>query len=843
MTAADSTPGPRSSPWLGASLAVAVLAGASLTAYGWFAHDGRWRTAPHLSYVAGILGFVLAVLGLGARRQWRALPIGVCAAVVMATAFGQLGAIATVAWFALSSVAFGRLVLRSAPQLGDLECGLVGMVLHGTVVGLLVAWPVNVFGVYALLLTVPMVLARRDVAATLRRTVEWFAAERQPGWCGWRDEAIAAAVVALALVHLLVASMPEFGHDALVSHLMMPARIAYRGVWEFDVAAHVWCVMPALGDWLYTVGYVLAGESGARLVNLACVLVLARLVFDVARWVGAERSGALAAVVLFLATPLTLTETSSLFIEGAWSCCIVGMAMAVLRAVGSGARELPAGMANGLPSLAPGTVPSDLPRGGQLVVAGMLAGGGMAAKMITLMALPLLALVLALRWRTWWPRHRTAIAVALVASALIGGQPYVRALWLTGNPVFPFFNGVFKSPYYPPENFVAPHIFDVGTSWDVLYRMTFDSSRFLEASPGAGGFHWLLVVAPALLGFVLVRHRRALVLAAFAAGMLWLVFKQTAYLRYVFPTFAIACALGGAATAGALPRTRGSLLLGGAVVAAVVLDLVCFTTGGYNHEVALRVLFRERDRQDYIALRQPLRAAVHLVNELNREATPVALFGPALATDLRADVLVPSWYNHVFATEVDVAKTPESLGELLAGRRVRYVLLSASWSDEAGRERVRAVSQEVRAIGDVSVRVLDERYRFRRELLRGGRFDDATAWEIGPEARLEAGRGVVVTVAAPAVQKVEVTGGREYRVQAQVQRVDPLAPTNARLQVTWLDARGRTVDLHIQVFACQAEATAPSMDVVAPLGAVAALVYATGHSASPVRFLELSFRQ
>lgn len=827
MTTADSTPGPRPTSWLGPLLAVAVLAGAALTAYGWFAPEGSWRTAPHLSYVGGILGCVLAVLAVGARRQWRALPIGFVAAVVMATAFGQLGAIATVAWFALSSVAFGRLVLRSTPQLGDLECGLVGMVLHGTVVGLLVALPVNVFGVYALLLTLPMALARHEVAATLRRTVEWFAAERQPGWCGWRDEAIAAAVVAIALVHQLVASMPEFGHDALVSHLMMPARIAYRGVWEFDVAAHVWCVMPALGDWLYTVGYVLAGESGARLVNLACVLVLARLVFDVARWLGAERVGALAAVALFLATPLTLTETSSLFIEGAWSCCIVGMAMAVLRAVGSDdGVAAPAGS-----------------RGGQLVVAGLLAGGGMAAKMITLMALPLLALVLMVRWRTWWPRHRAAIAVALVASALIGGQPYVRALWHTGNPVFPFFNGVFKSPYYPPENFVAPHIFDVGTSWDVLYRMTFDSSRFLEALPGAGGFHWLLVVAPALLGFGLVRHRRALVLAGFAAGMLWLVFKQTAYLRYVFPTFAIACALGGAAIAGGLPRTRGGALLGAAAVAAVVLDLVCFTTGGYNHEVALRVLFRERARQDYIAVRQPLRAAVHLVNELNREGTPVALLGPALATDLRADVLVPSWYNHVFASEVDAAKTPEAFGLLLAARRVRYVMLSASWSDEAARERVRAVSQEVRAIGDVSVRVLDERYRFRRELLRGGRFDDATAWQIAPEAHLEAGRGVVVTVAAPAVQKVEVSGGREYRMQAQVQRVDPLAPTNARLQVTWLDARGRTVDLHIQVFACQAEATAPSMDVVAPPGAVAALVYATGHSTSPVRFLELSFRQ
>ena len=36
------------------------------------------------------------------------------------------------------------------------------------------------------------------------------------------------------------------------------------------------------------------------------------------------------------------------------------------------------------------------------------------------------------------------VAAALVA--LFASPPYVRAAFLTGNPIFPFFNTIFKSP-------------------------------------------------------------------------------------------------------------------------------------------------------------------------------------------------------------------------------------------------------------------------------------------------------------------------------------------------------------------------------------------------------------
>src|SRR5690606_6745680 len=158
----------------------------------------------------------------------------------------------------------------------------------------------------------------------------------------------------------LVAWMPGSGHDALVSDLLLPSRIAWQHVWEFDVDLYAWGVMPMLGDWLYVIGYMLAEETGARLINLFAILLLGRQIYELVTWLGGNRLGGYAALLIYLSTPLTMTESSSLFIEAAWSCLVVGGAMAVLRTA----------------SRDQGQQTVD-PR--HLVIAGILLGGALAA--------------------------------------------------------------------------------------------------------------------------------------------------------------------------------------------------------------------------------------------------------------------------------------------------------------------------------------------------------------------------------------------------------------------------------------------------------------------------------
>lgn len=815
------------SPSRGTDLAVmlVVLGGVAATAAGWSRLDDvQWRTTQHLRWFVGLwLGASLLIF---ARRS---SPLGAGAALfaTATAATGQFGALLAIAAIAWSAGVVGHLVLRRWPGATWLEGELVGLTLYGTVIGLLVHLPVNYPGVYALLLALPLLLGHHTARA--HAAAAWVVL-RQPATGGAFERLLGGAAVALATLHLVVVMMPELGYDALVTHLLLPARIAWDHVWHFDVDHHVWAVMPMLGDWLYTLGYLLAGEPGARFVNLGCILLLAALVHRLARWAGGDPRGATAAVLVYLATPLTLTESSSLFIESVWSCAVVGGAAAVFGLLARGERD---------PG---GNDPVGQRR--RLVVAGLLLGGAMAAKALTMLVLPVLALLLGLGWRRWLARDsRGAIAAGGVAFLAVGGLPYARAFVLTGNPVFPFYNTLFRSPHYPLEDFKPPPMFEVGTSWDVLWRITFDAPRYLEAKAGAAGFHWLLVVAPVALGCLLAKQRRGLGLLAVAAAITWLTFRQTAYLRYVFPSFVLAAAAAGAALGGALRLgTLARRGLWSATIAAITLDLFWFASGSYGATISTTALASAAGRDAWIAERRPLRSAVAVVNGLNTARLPVAFFCQPFGTGLTAEGLWTNWYNPDLCTAVLTVQTADEMAARLDDAGAHYLLLTPDWRDAERRALVAAVSDEVHRVGDVSIRRLRDEHRFRCELLLAPRFE-AAGWTVAGTATIDAGAGARLGAGGHVRQQVAVVGGRAHRLVARLGAAEPGRPASARLSVAWVDGRGRTLHQTAQNVACQADAPLHSMDVVAPAGAVAAVVVAANQGEAPVWFESLSFRR
>ena len=109
-------------------------------------------------------------------------------------------------------------------------------------------------------------------------------------------------------------------------------------------------------------------------------------------------------------------------------------------------------------------------REGRQAWIGYAAGGalcGMAAGLKLTQACFAVALagsVLLLSARTWRNRLASAAAVAIGcgAGAAITGGPWWISLYLRfGNPIFPFFNNVFRSPLYPPiaisTEYLKPH--------------------------------------------------------------------------------------------------------------------------------------------------------------------------------------------------------------------------------------------------------------------------------------------------------------------------------------------------------------------------------------------------
>jgi hypothetical protein len=603
-------------------------------------------------------------------------------------------------------------------------------------------------------------------------------------------------------------------------HLFVPGHLVHRHEWGFDVTIYVWAVMPMMGDWLFSIGNMLAGETAARLINVGFIFVLCWLIRDLVIWAGGKAVGARWAILLFLTTPLTFTESSSLFIESVWAAFVVAGSLSVFK-----------------------LIQSNNDQNAQLPATGFLLGGALAAKAVTFTIAPVLLLILLLGYRSWcqWRLIR-ALILGLSILAAIGAIPYATAWFLTGNPVFPFYNQIFRSPYYPSVNFDSASIFGKGLTWDIIYQATFHTEKFMESKPGGAGFQWSLLFFPALLILLFSKQYKGVILFVVAVLSITLAFQSVTYLRYIFPAFVwVAAGIGVMLSKVEAESVIVKKALYGVGGAAVALNLVFFTSATYFGDLSLQPLASSLGREMYLYRRLPIRNAVELVNRLNIGRTPVAVFSHPMAGGLNSDALYPGWYNHRFQTEVNQAQTPDSIAQLLLSKGTDYVILDGNWGENEKRKIIEDATENIVALGAITVRKLKNSYRFQKELLKNPDFSTYEGWTLTPGANDQSSKWIRVSVLSPASQAVTVSAGQRY--QYSITEVCADQPSQGRLQVNWLDQKANFISTDIQVFNCTVSDSAYSMEVIAPRHASSAIVYASGHTDVPVIFKTVSFKQ
>ena len=524
-----------------------------------------------------------------------------------------------------------------------------------------------------------------------------------------------------------------------------------------------------------------------------------------------------------MTTPLTFTESSSLFIESVWAAFIVAGALSVFKLIQNQQQNAD--------------------QAAQLKVAGLLLGAAAAAKAVTFTILPVLLLLLVLRYRTWGQRKLIgAIALGLILFIAVGGIPYATAWHLTGNPLFPFFNQIFKSPFWPAVAFEAPAVFGTGLSWDVIYQATFHTDRFLESKPGAPGFQWLLLFIPSIFVLLIYRHYKGILLFAVAGLCIALTFQSITYLRYIFPSFVwvaagIGVALSSVQTDAAFTR-RVLSVVGWAVVS---LNLVFFKSGTYYGDMSLQPLTSQTGRETYLNNRLPIRNVIELVNQINVGRAPVAVFSSPWTAGLNSDGLYPNWYNHQFQAKVTAATTSDHIAQLLMDKGVNYVILDSNWGAADKREIIEDATEKISEQGSITVRKLKSIYQFQTELLKNPDFSSYDGWNMTIKTYEQTSDQITVSGSSPSLQLASVVAGRRY--QNSVTAFCKEQPTQGRVQVNWLDSESKFISTDIRVFDCTPTATTHAMEVTAPRNASKAAVYATGHTNIPIIISKVSFKQ
>lgn len=802
-----------------------LLAGMALTCWG-LAHLSWPQAVPWSTDGIRSLGiFVIvcvAVVALGSLWSKRSpLVVGGSVAIGLALLSGALWPLLVTLWFAFSSIILGKSILSTlkiSTEENWLTNFLLGSGIYGTVVGLLAHFPVNYPGVYALLLAAPVLFGWRILAE--QESVVLMRGRKSARGC--RFNALDVAIAAIALTFFATALMPELGFDALWMHMFVPAHMSIRHQWGFDVGTYVWAVIPMLGDWMFSLGYMLGGESASRMINVGFIFILAWLVRDLVLWAGGSIMGARWAAFIFLSSPLAFTEGSSLHIESVWSAFLVAGLLAILQAC-----SLERNPKN------------------ELIIGVLFFGLAATAKAITLTILPIPLLILAWQYRTWFGEicwQRMSIYTGLFFAS--GSIPYVTAWWLTGNPVFPFFNGIFMSGYFPPVNFDSSTIFGKGVSWDVLYRITFESGKYLEAGPGASGFQWLMLYSPTAAFLLAARHIRGIVLLLAGTLTVVLVFHSVSYLRYVFPAWVILAAAIGVAMSSVL-ATSGHIKKAWTVVAtaAVALNLLFFCSGAPYKDFALKSISDENSRTRYLSSRLPIRNAVELVNNLNVGGNSVAVFSSPLTAGLAANALYADWTNTVFEKEITQATSERDIVDSLLRRGVVFVILDSNWKSGSVKiEQIKKATEVLAENNSVSVRRIKADYLFKTELLVDPDFESINGWVLSPSTKYDAKTGVIsANVSTPATQSVVVSPNRHYLVTVVARCAT--VPALGRVQVNWIGSGGEFVNADIKTFECSDSWTEQAMQVIAPKGITTAVVYVSGHTKEPLEFKRASLRQ
>jgi hypothetical protein len=445
--------------------------------------------------------------------------------------------------------------------------------------------------VYVAALLVPLGIWWRQalsVLNSLRQTLVRPAAATRGTERAW-----ITLLLTLLVLHLFIVAKPEVGYDANAMHLQFARLFAEYHRWRFDVTRYAWAVMPLGADYAFGAAYILGGEKAARLLNfcfggLSC-LIAYQLICRYAR-----REIALLSVCLFASTPLAFLETGTLYVENLWIAFLLGTLLLTFDYVTTRSAT-------------------------RLAAFAMLCAGAMQTKVIGLIwVAPLLLYVGYFASRQQGAGVRTIDRRALLlilAATLLAAWPYANAWIRTGNPVFPYFNDLFRSPYFDSGSSFTNPLYVVPLRPWSIYELFLSSGRFIEGRDGAAGFHWLLLLPVILLAFLRRRPLAQWLCLALAALFFVAVFSQQAYLRYLLPALLLIAVLGGWALSD-LPWTRSArvalLVVGGLLC---LLNLQFMSAGIWSNEkICLSCSLDSEVRADYIDTYLPDRAVAAYLN-------------------------------------------------------------------------------------------------------------------------------------------------------------------------------------------------------------------------------------
>lgn len=330
------------------------------------------------------------------------------------------------------------------------------------------------------------------------------------------NQSFLVCILVLVLAgYLICGSAPISYYDTLTKHLPITIYAAENGGWYVNVTESIVYGEPMVLQYTYsTLFYTLGTYKALVLFNVVLYFAVYVILCYFIRKIYPKSSMKLLAVIL-LTTPLFFEFATIFYLE------ILPIYFLFSAFVGMGKLEAKKIWNN-------------------IEIVAFLCGCAVFVKLTPIFTIAVMVTVLVLyciRYALKFKVIKRAIW-KFIRCVLLGMAPSLTSLiyiwYKTGNPFFPNYNGIFKSPYYAAVNFSDPFTNKLTFSINSLFDIVFRTTQNIEMYSGGLGIFLLFIFVVPIGIVVLILKKEA---KKYFDYVVWLLITIVAYIANTFATY------------------------------------------------------------------------------------------------------------------------------------------------------------------------------------------------------------------------------------------------------------------------------------------------------------------
>lgn len=466
--------------------------------------------------------------------------------------------------------------------------------------------------------------------------------------------------IVFILLFTFVASyafFPTIMWDDNALHLSIWSELANNHQYIPDVKSQIWSAEPFNVDLLHGVVSVLSQADARSALNFMLLCIMCIGVFKLTALFTCNSNDRLLVLGMFLSTPMICNLLTGLQTD---------LFLAVLVTCGA---WLLAGLAKQFSLICVVAL---------LAVCAMCASTKLPALLLA-SGLGLTMLVILFQYRVQHQKLSLStwmlLVLALLICACLALYPYVSAYLLTGNPVFPLYNGIFRSPYLAPNNFLDT-LYVKGASFSSYVGWFFNTPSYFESKNYTAGFQYFLLFPIAVVIMLLKKQRTVLLLLVPLFVYAIPLFLTLQYLRYFFAVLPL-CSLALAVfllDTGAnkwVKITSRSVFYG-----FIFLNLMFIPGISWNFITAPVQVYTNAGKLAFTQEVAPENLLNQQINQMDKQAKVLFDFNRPYGATLAGTAIYNSWYAPQYAQVIESWKNPEDIPTSLAALGVNYVYMN-----------------------------------------------------------------------------------------------------------------------------------------------------------------------